>query len=68
MIHHLQAERLGVFGQWRRPAWLTEGMAYSLGQDPRPDLGEPWQEYRAAFETWYQAVGNARLWEEVRTL
>lgn len=51
-----------------RPAWLMEGMAYALGQDPRPDLGEPWQQYRAAFEKWYQTVGKAHLWEEARKL
>ncbi len=68
MIHHLQAERLGVFGQWRSPAWLTEGMAFVLSQDPRPDLGEPRQQDRAAFEKWYQTVGKARLWEEARGL
>ena len=68
MIHHLQAERLGVFGQWRSPAWLTEGMAYALGQDPRPDLGEPGQRHRATFDKWYRAVGKARLWDEARKL
>lgn len=68
MIYHLQAERLGVFGQWRSPAWLTEGMAVVLGQDPRPELGEPWQKHRATFEKWYQTVGKAHLWEEARKL
>ena len=41
MIHHLQAERLGVVRQWLLPKWFTEGMAYSLSGDPRPPLTEP---------------------------
>ena len=43
MIHHLQAERLGVFQQWRSPDWFKEGMAYAMSHDPRPVLSEPWQ-------------------------
>ena len=30
MIHHLQAERLGVIRQWLMPDWFTEGMAYAF--------------------------------------
>ena len=33
-IHHLQAERMGVLGQLFSPKWFTEGMGYSLSQDP----------------------------------
>ena len=68
MIHHLQAERMGVIRQWRSPAWFTEGMAYSLGRDPRTNLGEPWQGYRSEFENWYRTVGAERVWEEARML
>ena len=68
MIHHLQAERMGVFRQWRRPTWFTEGMACLLGRDPRANLGEPWQRYRSEFEKWYRTIGAERLWEEARKL
>ncbi|MCE2453659.1 MAG: hypothetical protein J4F48_12765 [Nitrospinae bacterium] len=68
MIHHLQAERLGVFRRWRSPEWFKEGMAYSLSRDPRPNLSQTWQGYRAQFEKWYQSVGKKRLWEEARKL
>jgi len=68
MIHHLQAERLGVIRQWLMPGWFTEGMAYAFSQDPRPVLADPWQEYRAAFESWYQVVGKDDLWVEARAL
>ena len=68
MIHHLQAERLGVFGQWRAPDWFTEGMAYALSGDRRASLGEPWQGYRAEFENWLRAVGKENLWQAARKL
>lgn len=50
MIHHLQAERLGVLKQWRSPPWFKEGMAYLFSQDPRPDLSEVFKKYRLEFE------------------
>ena len=68
MIHHLQAERLGVFAQWRSPEWFKEGMAYAMSQDPRPILSEPWQEYRSQFEAWLQSVGREGLWTEAARL
>ena len=68
MIHHLQAERMGVFRQWRSPYWFKEGMAYALSGDPRSDLAEPWQRYRLQFESWYRSVGMDRLWEEAGEL
>lgn len=68
MIHHLQAERMGVYRQWRSPDWFKEGMAYSLSQDPRPDLGEPLQENRSKFEEWYRSTDKDRIWEVAGSL
>ena len=68
MIHHLQAERLGVLEQWRSPEWFSEGMAYALSRDPRPVLSEPWQGYRRQFEAWFQSVGKKGLWKEAAKL
>ena len=68
MIHHLQAERLGVVRQWFLPGWFTEGMAYSLSEDPRPLLSEPRKGYREKLERWYQSVGKERLWTEASKL
>jgi hypothetical protein len=64
MIHHLQAERLGVYEQWRGPDWYIEGMAYSLSEDPRLDLADPWGKYRSQFDQWYRKVGREALWSE----
>lgn len=63
MIHHLQAEKMGVVKQWRSENWLKEGMAYSLSQDPRTRLSEPMQSYRTRFEQWYRSIGKDRLWQ-----
>jgi len=54
MIHHLQS--------------LSEGMAYSLSEDPRPKLSEPLERYRSQFEQWYKHVGKRRLWAEADKL
>lgn len=68
MIHHLQAERMGIYRQWRSPVWFKEGMAYSLSQDPRTDLGKPLQGYRSKFEAWYRAIDKTRLWDAAKNL
>ena len=68
MIHHLQNERLGMLKAWREPKWFTEGMAYSLSEDPRPKLSEPLERYRSQFEQWYKHVGKRRLWAEADKL
>ena len=68
MIHHLQAERLGVYEQWRSPEWFSEGMAYALSGDPRRSLSEPWQGYRSQFGAWFKLVGREGLWEEAAKL
>ena len=68
IIHHLQAEKMGVMSWWRSPAWFKEGMAYFLSQDPRKTLSEPNQEYRDRFAQWYKSVGKEKLWQESRKL
>jgi hypothetical protein len=68
MIHHLQNEKLGMIKAWREPKWFMEGMAYSLSEDPRQKLSEPFEQYRSKFEVWYRLVGKERLWTEARNL
>lgn len=64
MLHHLQNERLGSLRAWAiTPEWFIEGMAYSLSEDPRPVLSEPWQQDRAQFEAWYRQIGKEHFWE-----
>jgi len=66
MIHHLQNERLGVFGAWLgRPMWWREGMAYSLSLDERKLLPEPLQSYRSGFDQWLAKAGREKLWTAV---
>lgn len=68
MIHHLQNERLGMIKAWREPKWFIEGMAYSLSEDPRPKLSEPFEQYRSQFKDWHKQVGKERLWTEAGNL
>jgi len=68
MIHHLQNEKLGMIKAWREPKWFIEGMAYSLSEDPRPKLSEPFEQYRSQFKDWYKEVGKKRLWTEASNL
>lgn len=66
MIHHLQNERLGVFGAWLgRPTWWREGMAYSLSRDGRSLLPEPLQSYRSGFDLWLAKTGADQMWTAV---
>jgi hypothetical protein len=67
-IHHLQYERLGIYRFHRSPAWFIEGMAYSLSEDPRTTLAEPFEQYRSHFEAWLRSVGKEHLWEQARKL
>lgn len=62
LIHHWQAQRLGLYTRYHAPRWLIEGMAYSLSDDPRPTLVEPNQTYRRRFRTWYATVDHQELW------
>jgi hypothetical protein len=68
MLHHRQGEELGFLSHLLEPKWLIEGMAYSLSDDPRRPLSEPWQQYRAAFDDWRQKVGKGNLWKEAKKL
>ncbi len=68
MIHYRQSEELGTLTQWMAPKWLTEGMAYSLSEDPPHPLKQPWQADRAAFDTWYRKVDKEHLWEAASKL
>ena len=68
MIHHLQVEKLGMMTVWRDPKWFIEGMAYTLSEDSRPQLSEPFEQYHAQYKLWYKKVGNNRLWPEARKL
>ena len=58
LIHYWQHENLGWFYAKHYPAWFVEGMAYSLSDDPRHPIAQPWESYRARFEAWYATNSN----------
>jgi hypothetical protein len=68
MIHYLQGEKIGVIAALFKPKWFIEGMAYSLSNDPRMPLAQPFELYRTQFNRWFNTSGKENLWEEVRKL
>ncbi|PIF27197.1 hypothetical protein CLU88_2084 [Acidovorax sp. 56] len=68
LIHHLQGQQFGVLRRVFMPPWLIEGMAYSLSEDTRATLAEPWQEYRDQFNKWLASVGRENLWSAASSL
>ncbi len=52
LIHYRQNEELGILTVLRKPSWLIEGMAYSLSDDPRRLLTQPFESWRVKFEDW----------------
>lgn len=69
LIHHLQMEKIGSLHTLLvTPTWFIEGMAYSMSEDPRRPLAQPFEEWRAQFESWYPAASKQDLWVKARAL
>ncbi len=68
MIHYRQAEELGTLASLLEPEWFIEGMAYSLSDDPRQQLSEPWEQHRVKFNAWFNKVDKERLWLDAKKL
>lgn len=68
IIHYWQAENIGVIRMLFVDDWIIEGMAYALSDDPRSELAQPWQSYRARFSEWYRAVDQADMSLAIDTL
>src|SRR5882724_3100355 len=66
LIHIAQYQKLGTARAWRAPRWLIEGMAYSLGGDPRRPLPGELEAWRAEFERWYGGEQREALWAKAR--
>jgi hypothetical protein len=66
LIHFWQAENLGTVRSVFYPQWMIEGMAYSLSEDPRNNLTEPWKSYRIKFNEWYETIDKDNLGDEMR--
>ena len=65
LIHYWQAENFGVFTGLVGEQWLIEGMAYSLSNDPREKLHEPFEAYRQKFYEWYRLNAGVPLKQSV---
>jgi len=51
-IHYWQSIVVGNIKTLWIEDWLSEGMSYSLSNDPRKILSEPFQTYRKKYENW----------------
>lgn len=65
LVHYWQAENFGILAGLRGEPWLIEGMAYSLSDDPREKLHEPFESYRQKFNEWYHLNAGVPLKESV---
>ena len=61
LIHQWQSEKFGSIKIWFAPKWVTEGMAYSLSDDPREILSEPFQGYREKYESKFNNLRGHEL-------
>jgi len=68
LIHHLQGQQFGVLRRILMPSWLIEGMAYSLSEDSRARLAEPWQQYREQFNQWLATIDRENMWKAANSL
>jgi hypothetical protein len=68
LIHVAQYEKLGLIRAWRGPKWITEGMAYSLSEDPRRKLPADLEAWRAQYERRLGGERGAALWAKVQAL
>ncbi len=69
LIHHLQMENIGSWhALFFTPTWFIEGMAYSLSEDPRRPLPQPFEGWRSEFELWQASVPSQDLWAKARAL
>jgi hypothetical protein len=68
LIHQLQTQELGIVALHVKPSWFVEGMAYSLSEDPRQPLAEPFEGYRGQFLGWYRSIDKSHLWQAARAL
>lgn len=65
LIHYWQADNFGSLVLLNGWPWLIEGMAYSLSNDPRKELHEPFETYRHKFSKWHRLNEDVTLRKSV---
>lgn len=68
LIHQIQNQALGMYRLRPGPDWFIEGMAYAWSDDPREDLGAPWQAYRREFLIWCATTPRQEFWDRAAEL
>ena len=61
LIHQWQADNFGALSMWLAPKWISKGMAYSLSDDPRVELSEPFHSYRKHYSQAYGDLSGEAL-------
>jgi hypothetical protein len=67
-VHYRQAEELGGIIMLWKPKWLIEGMAYSLSEDPRRSLSQPFERWRTEFESWNIFLSHTDFWQAAKNV
>ena len=65
LIHYWQVSNFGSLVLLNGEPWVIEGMAYSLSNDPRKELREPFETYRHRFSEWHRLNQDIPLRESV---
>jgi hypothetical protein len=61
LIHQWQSENFGSMSIWFASEWVIEGMAYSLSDDPRKELSEPFETYREHYNNVFGQLSGSKL-------
>jgi len=61
LIHQWQSSNFGAISVWLASNWVIEGMAYSLSDDPRKKLSEPFQTYRSQYNRVFGQLSGFKL-------
>ena len=60
-IHYWQSQTIGNIKMLNREYWITEGMAYSMSEDTREKLVEPFESYKIKFNNWFQSHSSESI-------
>lgn len=65
-IQQWQSDKLGGLLTYLAPQRVTEGMAFALSRDPRPELSNPWQSHRKKYFECYEGIDQGNLISELK--
>ena len=60
-IHYWQSQTIGNWKMFASQDWMIEGMAYSMSEDTREKLVEPFESYKIKFNKWRQSHSSENI-------